>query len=75
MEQTLRKTTALKNVKAKRAIWSFPFSNSLAANLLKAASHSILHSYLILAKAISLDGICLCTYSNLIQLLASVMEC
>lgn len=68
-------STAIKNVKAKPAIWSFPFSNSLAANLLEAASHFILQSYLTLAKSISLDGICLSTYSNLIQLLAAVTEC
>jgi len=71
----LRKSTTVINVKAKPAIWSFPFSNSSAANLAEAASHSVPLNYPILANSILMEGICLCTYSHLIQQLASVTEC
>lgn len=71
----LRRSTVITNVKAKNVTWSFPSSNSSAANLAEAASHSIPLNYLILANPIPVDGICLCTHSNLIQLLASATEC
>ena len=74
MEQTLRTNTAIK-IKAKPAIWSFPFSNSSAANLAETVSHSIPLNYPILVSSIPMDSICVCAYSNLIQLLDSVTEC
>lgn len=71
-----RKSTTVINVKAKKiAIWSFSSSNILAANLAEVVSHSIPPCYLILANCIPTDAICLCTHTNLIQLLAAVTEC
>lgn len=38
MEQTLRASTAIKNIKAKPVICAFPFSNRSAANLVEIKS-------------------------------------